>query len=144
MKKRYWLASAAVLALLTGGAFAQTTIETTRQTTLAPVTVLPPVTLTPNVDSYSQTRTQRSTDGYGNQTETTQTYSNSGIGSTSRSETQVKRLDGSTESSYREQWSSSTSTLPPSQSTVTTTVVPAPAPIYPPVGTTTTTTTIRR
>jgi hypothetical protein len=144
MTKRYWLASAAVLALMTGGALAQTTIETTRHTTLAPVTVLPPVTLTPNVDSYSQTRTQRSIDGYGNQTETTQTYSSGGAGNTSRSETQIKRLDGTTESSYREQWSSSTSTLPPSQSSVTTTVVPAPTPVYPPVGTTTTTTTIRR
>jgi hypothetical protein len=140
MRKRYWLAGTAALALMASGAVAQTTIETTRQTTVAPVTVLPPA---PVVNGYSQTKTERSTDGYGNQSETTQTWSSNSAGTSSRTETQVKRLDGSTESAYREQWSSSTSTLPPSQSSVTTTIVPAP--VYaPPVGTTTTTTTIRR
>jgi hypothetical protein len=146
MTKRYWFAGTAILALVASGAIAQTTIETTRQTTVAPVTVIPPVTVAPSVNSYSQTTTERKLDGYGTQTETKQSYSSDGVGTTSRSETQVKRPDGSTESAYREQWSGSGAVvpLPQANSLVTTTVVPAPVPVYPPVGTTTTTTTIRR
>ena len=153
---RTMLAGAAAVALLTGSAFAQTTIETSRTTTVAPVAIpVPPASIpvVPPVTGYSTTRTDKTIDATGAQSQTTQTYTSGAGGTASRVDTQVQRSDGSTESSSREQWSgpAAVTTVAPSGQVVTTTVAPAPVvvPVAPPVtlipGTTTqTTTTISR
>ena len=112
---RHWLATAAALTLLTGAAFAQGTVSTQSTTT----TVVPPVVVPP-IACSTTTKTERVIDAYGNQVESSQTYKSGNTGTASRVETQVKRPDGSTESSYREQWSA--------PGVVTGTVVPSIAP----------------
>lgn len=93
---KHWLATAAVFAMMSGAAFAQgASIDTTVST--QSTAAVPPV--------YSTTKTQRTIDTFGNQTETSQTYKSGSGGTSSRVDTQVRRADGSTESSYREQWS---------------------------------------
>ena len=119
--KKQLLAGAAALALMSGAAFAQTVTETTRSTTVTPVP--------PPVQSYSSQRTE--TTGFGGAAiEKKQMYEAGPNGTVSSTENKVVRPDGSSESSYRKEWSTGTA-LPP----------PAPAPVMPYSSTTTTTTT---
>jgi hypothetical protein len=116
--KKQWLAGAAALALMSGAAFAQTVTETTRSTTVVPVP--PPVEST-------TTRTEKNSFG-GASIEKQQSYQTGPNGTVSSTESKVVRPDGSSETSYRKDWSTGTA-LPP------------PAPVAPYSSTTTTTTT---
>lgn len=117
------LAGAAALALFATGAVAQTTVETTRSTTVAPIApVIAPV------ESQTTVRTEKSTFG-GASVETQKSYQSGPSGTVSSSESKVVRPDGSSESSYKKEWSNA----------------PAPAPVVPyGSSSTTTTTTINR
>jgi len=135
--------------MLTGVAMAQTT--TVGTTTSTQSTTAPGPT-----DTYSITKTQRNLDPLGTQVESSQIYKAGPGGSATRTETQVKRPDGTTESSYREQWSNApgSAIAPVAPPPVVTTpawlpgsVVAVPSPGVPntvvtlnPDGTTTTTT----
>lgn len=115
--KKQLLAGAAALALMSGAAFAQTITETTRSTTVVPVP--------PPVESYSSTRTE--TNGFGGAAiEKKQIYESGPNGSVASTEKKVVRPDGSSEMSYRKEWSGTP---------------PAPVPVVPYSSTTTTTTT---
>lgn len=143
------LTSAAVLAMLTGVAMAQTTTIGTTTSTQSTTTNAP-------VDTYSVTKTQRNVDPLGTQVESSQTYKSGPGGSATRTETQVKRPDGTTESSYREQWSNAPGSViapvAPAAAVTAPVVIPGavvavPAPVVPntimtlnPDGSTTTTT----
>jgi hypothetical protein len=116
--KKQLLAGAAALALMSGAAFAQTVVETTRSTTVTPVP--------PPAQSYTSSRTE--TSGFGGAAiEKKQTFESGPNGTVSSTENKVVRPDGSSETSYRKDWS--------------TTPAPAPAPVMPYSSTTTTTTT---
>ncbi len=122
------LAGVAVIALMTGAAVAQSVTETTTsRTTVAPLTVetLPP----PAAPGTTTTKTERSVAPDGSRVESQQTIKNDPYGSVSSSETKVMRPDGSSESSWRKEWSGAPPTV----------IVPPPA-----TSTTTTTTTIKR
>ena len=121
------LAGAAVLALMTGAAFAQTTETTTTRTTVTPLP--PPAVVVPPpapADSYV-TRTERSTFG-GASVETQKSYRSGPDGSVATQQSKVVRPDGSSETSSRTDWS-------------TTGAVPSPVPPLPQSSTTVTTTT---
>jgi hypothetical protein len=114
--KKQLLAGAAALALMSGAAFAQSVVETTRSTTVTPVA--------PPAQSYTSSRTE--TSGFGGASvEKKQTFESGPNGTVSSTENKVVRPDGSSESSYRKDWSTT----------------PAPAPVMPYSSTTTTTTT---
>jgi hypothetical protein len=118
MTKRM-LVGVAALALMSSGAFAQTVVETTRSTTVAPVAP---------VESSTTVRTEKNTFG-GASVEKQQHYQTGPNGTVSSSESKVVRPDGSSESSYKKEWSTA----------------PAPAPVVPyGSSSTTTTTTINR
>jgi hypothetical protein len=119
------LASAAVLALLSGAAAAQTTLETTRTTTVNPAYPAP-------VESYSTTKTERTYTPSGATVESQQSYQSGVTGTVSSSQNKVVRPDGSSEVTTRKEWSNST--IEPSAY--------PPAPLPPP-GISTTTTTYR-
>ncbi len=128
------LAGAVALALLSGAAAAQTTLETTRTTTVAPMVGAP-------VDSYTTTKTERTYTPSGATVEREQTYQSGATGTVSSSQSKVVRPDGSSETTTSKQWSNSTtvpSVYPPAP-------IPSaypPAPI-PPATTSTTVTTYR-
>ena len=112
------LVGAAVLALMTGAAVAQTTTETTTsRTTVAPAPVMAPS------DGYNATRTERSTFG-GATVETQKSYHNGPDGSAATVEQKVVRPDGSSETRSRTDWSSTgavANPVPPTSTTITTT-----------------------
>jgi hypothetical protein len=88
---KYWLASAAVVAMMTGTALAQsqslsseTTVST--QTTTVPA---PPV-----VDSIHTTRTQNSIDSNGVETDKSQTYTSGSMGTDATASTTTMGPDG--------------------------------------------------
>lgn len=113
------LAGAAALALFATGAVAQTTVETTRSTTVAPIAP---------VESSTTVRTEKNSFG-GASVETQKSYQTGPSGTVSSTESKVVRPDGSSESSYKKEWSTA----------------PAPAPVVPyGSSSTTTTTTINR
>ncbi len=105
------LASAAAIALMTGVASAQTTIESSRTTTVTPVA--------PPVESYTS-KTEKSTFG-GASVESKKTYQNGPDGSVATQESKVVRPDGSSEMSSHKEWSTAPAPLPPASSTTTTT-----------------------
>jgi hypothetical protein len=114
------LVGAAVLALMTGAAVAQTTSETTTSRTT--VTPLPPPIAAP-ADAYSATRTERSEFG-GASVETQKSYRNGPDGSSATTQQKVVRPDGSSETTSRTDSStvgSVPSPIPPSGTTITTT-----------------------
>lgn len=112
MNKRNLLAATAAFSLLVGPALAQATVETSRSTTVQGTIGAP-------VASESTTRTQSTTDAFGNKTESKQSLSVGSGGAESSSETKVKRSDGSSEHSYKEK--RSTAPVPPASSSTTST-----------------------
>ncbi len=108
------LAGAAVIALMTGAAFAQGVTEsTTSRTTVAP----------PAVDAYSATRTERNSFG-GASIETQKNVTRDGMGGvTSSSKEQVVRPDGSSETRTHKEWSGAPVAPPANSSTTTTTTI---------------------
>jgi hypothetical protein len=84
---RYWLASAAAFAMMTGVALAQgmSSQSTTSSTTSTTV---------PVVGSYSATETQRTIDSNGNQIDKSRSYQTGSGGSSSSSSSQATSPDG--------------------------------------------------
>jgi len=113
------LAGAAASAMMTGVALAQnmssdTTIST--QTTTTQVIPAP--------ESFSSSRSQKSIDSYGTETETSQTYSNGANGSRATSDTQTIAPDGSQTSTLHDERSVSPGGDTTTRHTTTTTTAP--------------------
>jgi hypothetical protein len=118
--RKQLLAGAAVLALMTGAAVAQTTTETTTSRTT--VTPLSPPIAAP-ADAYTATRTERSMFG-GATVETQKSYRNGPDGSSATTQQKVVRPDGSSETTSRTDWSTAGAVpnpVPPSSTSITTT-----------------------
>lgn len=105
-----WIAGIAIATLLAGGAVAQTVDSRTSTTTV-----------TPSIGAVTTTKTQESSDSMGNKAETKQSTTTGIGGSATRAETTVKRADGSSETTYREQWNNAPVPVAPSTSSSTTT-----------------------
>jgi hypothetical protein len=119
---RYWMASAAALAAMTGGAFAQvvypgTASQTT--TTTVPLYVAPPPSYPPPVavapvylpPGYTVSRTERIVQGNGTVVDQIQSYRNVPGGTTTRTTTHTVAPDGSQSSSWREDWTGTPPTI---------------------------------
>jgi hypothetical protein len=107
---KHWLAGATALAMMTGAAFAQgmssdTTIST-QSTTSTPV---------PLTGSYSSSKTQKSTDSNGAETEKNQTFTSGSGGSNASSSMRTTTPDGSQMNTYHEERAVS----PPADTTTT-------------------------
>ena len=74
---KYWLAGTAVFALIAGAAEAQTVPSETKSSTLAPST--PPSAM----DSVHTTKTEKTIDSHGNETDKRQTYTSGATGTAS-------------------------------------------------------------
>lgn len=96
---RHWLAGAAAFAMMTGVALAQSTSSDTTTSSQSTTTAnSPPVT-----GSYSASKTQKTIDANGAETDKSQTYKNGISGSSATSSTRTKAPDGSNESTYHEE-----------------------------------------
>ena len=110
---KYLLVGAAAFALMAGSAFAQDSTAT--DTTSTTSTVAPPA------GSYSSSRTQKSTDMYGAQTDKSQTYSSGANGTNASSSSETTAPDGSTISASHETRTATPVYVAPSGDTTTTT-----------------------
>jgi hypothetical protein len=92
---KFWLASAAAFALMTGVASAQITSDTTTSTQSTTTTA-------PPVGSYNAYQTQHSTDSNGNQIDKSQTYQSGPNGTKATSATQSTSEDGAQKTTTHE------------------------------------------
>ncbi len=122
-----WLAAAAIATALTGAAAAQTTTYQSTTTTLGPAPLPPPAVAAPEPPLGATTRVERSVDPYGTETVTRQWIEPSGGGNVLTTRTDVRGVDGSLRSTYRQE----------------VTPLPLPPPLPVPNSVTTTTTTVR-
>jgi hypothetical protein len=113
---KYWLASTAALAMMSGVALAQTapfdSSTTTQSTTTTTVAPLIPGT-------FSSSKTQQTIDGNGTETDKTQTFKSGSGGTDATSSMQTKAPDGSSVSTFHEEGKSPAGD---SSSTTTTTI----------------------
>jgi len=96
---KYFFVSAAALVMMTGLASAQTTSSETTTSTVSPAAE----------GSFRTTKSQMSIDGYGTQTDKSQTYTSGATGTNASSTTRVTAPDGSQSSTQRDEKSVSPS-----------------------------------
>ncbi len=89
---KYWLASVAVAAMMTGSAFAQNQGLSSQTTTSTQTTTTPAA---PVVDSVHATKTQNSVDSNGVETDKRQTFTSGSNGTSATANSRTTAPDGS-------------------------------------------------